>query len=222
MSTPEPNPRYADAAAVAGLAREVEGLRRGVEPLQGLSGQVEDLARVVTELAERVATSTRRARPGGAPSWLDLPADLDLAQSVLADLVEWLSDVYLRYADAARSFPDCWLWHPDVVEELLWLMAAWTAAYRAEAATVALAGDWHDRYRPGVVRRIKASAGTCSVENHLPRGDRPGGARPVVPIAEAMAPIAAWWAQHRPDTPPVPTGDQLATPTGRPARSRHR
>jgi hypothetical protein len=213
MSTAE-QPTYATAAAVAGLAREVEGLRHAVEPLRGLTGQVEDLARVVTELAERVITHTRSSSARtAAPSWLDLPQDMQTAHEVLADLVEWLGEVYLWYGDAARSFPDCWLWHPDVVEELLWLMAAWQAAYRAENATVALAGDWHDRYRPGVVRRIKTVAGTCSLENHVPRGDRPGGARPVVPLAEALDPIAAWWAQQRADTPPPPSDSQLAAPT---------
>lgn len=213
---------YATAAAVAGLAREVEGLRRAVEPMRGLTGQVEDLARVVAELAQRVATTVHRARPAGAPSWLDLPADIDAAQSLLADLVEWMAEVYLRYGDAVKSFPDCWLWHPEVVEELLWLMCAWTAAYRDETATVALAGDWHDRYRPGVVRRIKQVVGTCSLENHVPRGGRPGGARPVVPLAEAMAPISAWWSAHRHDTPPQPSEDQLRAPSTRLPRGGNR
>jgi hypothetical protein len=209
--TGDEQPGYADAAAVAGLAREVEALRRSVEPLKGLSGQVEDLARVVTELAERVASHTRKTNGSkvAALSWLDLPEDMQTAHQVLAELVGWLPEVYLRYADAARSFPDCWLWHPDVVEELLWLMATWQAAYRGEGATVAAAGDWHDRYRPGVVRRIKATAGTCSPENHLPRADRPSGARPVVPLADALGEIAGWWAQHRADQPPHPTQHHL-------------
>ena len=209
MATEE-NPTYATAASVAGLASEVEGLRRTVDALRGLSGQVEDLARVVSELAERVATAAGRPSPVSAPSWLDLPADLLAAQPLLRDLVTWLGDVYLRYPDGGKSLPDCWLWHPDVVEELVWLWHAWLAAYRAEAATVTAAGDWHDRYRPGVVRRIKTVAGTCSLETHLPRGDRSGG-RPVVPLAGAMAPIAQWWATRRTDTAPEPTSEQLAT-----------
>jgi len=114
--------------------------------------------------------------------------------------------VYLRYADAARLLPECWLWHPEVVEELLWLMYAWHAAYRDDDATVQRAGDWHDRYRPGVVRRIQELARHCSVENHLPRDGQPAGSRPVVPLAEALAPIADWWATRRGETPPQPTG----------------
>lgn len=203
------HPNYASAEAVAGLAREVEALRRGIEPMRGLAGQVEDLARVVGELAHKVMASTARRPVTAAPSWLDLPPDMQTAQNVLADLVSWLGEVYLRYGDAARSFPDCWLWHPDVVEELLALMTSWRAAYHSDTATAWNAGDWHDRYRPGTVRRIKAVAGTCSLDNHLPRADRPTGARPVVPLADALDEIGEWWAAHRDSTPPQPSEDQL-------------
>lgn len=204
-STNEPN--YASASAVAGLAREVEALRRAVEPVTALSRQIDDLARVVQEVAERQAASGPSTE--GAPSWLDLPADIGTVRTVLTDLTGWMHDVYLRYADAAHHLPECWLWHPDVVEELLWLMYAWLAAYRDEKATVARAGDWHDRYRPGVVRRIKALAGNCSLENHQPRGSR-YAATPAVPLGEALAPIAEWWATERDHTPPEPDDDQLA------------
>jgi len=54
--------------------------------------------------------------------------------------------MYLRYPDAAATLPDCWLWHPDLVEELLWLSHAWTAAYQGPDASVALAGDWQTAF----------------------------------------------------------------------------
>ncbi|MEU6643209.1 hypothetical protein ABZ863_11725 [Saccharomonospora sp. NPDC046836] len=198
---------YASASAVAGLAREVEALRKAVEPVTALSRQIDDLARVVRDLAASQAAGGPSAQ--GAPSWLDLPADPGAVRSVLEDLTGWMREVFLRYTDAAQHLPECWLWHPDVVEELLWLMYAWLAAYRDEKATVARAGDWHDRYRPGVVRRIKALAGNCSLENHQPRGNRHTSG-PVVPLAEAMAPIAEWWATRRDEIPPEPDDDQLA------------
>jgi hypothetical protein len=119
--------------------------------------------------------------------------------------------VYLRYPDAAQGLPDCWLWHPDVVEELLWLMHAWLAAYRDDKATVSLAGDWHDRYRPGVVRRITTTTGRCSLENHQPRDGQPPPGAPVVPVAGAAEQIATWWATTRTDPPPEPDEWHLAT-----------
>jgi hypothetical protein len=105
------------------------------------------------------------------------------------------------------GLPECWCWHPDIVEELLWLMHAWCAAYQGANASVTLAGDWHDRQRPGVVRRVRAVAGTCSRENHQ---TRPGWQRgstdtpPVVPSADAITLIAAWWGPARDEQAPEP------------------
>jgi hypothetical protein len=107
------------------------------------------------------------------------------------------------------------LWHPDVIEELLCLMQAWLAAYRDDKAAVTLAGDWHDRYRPGVVRRITTTAGRCSLENHQPREGQslPGG--PVVPVAGAAEQIATWWATARTNPAPEPDKWHLATANAR-------
>lgn len=153
--TGENGPAYATAAAVAGLAREVEALRRAVDGMRQVVNRVEDLASMVTRLAEAAAPKPAENR-AGTPSWLDLPHDIDPADVVLYELIGWMTKVYLRYTDAARSLPECWLWHPDVVEELLWLMHAWGGAYRFDDVPVSLAADWHDRLRPGVVRRIKS------------------------------------------------------------------
>jgi hypothetical protein len=122
--------------------------------------------------------------------------------------------VYLRFADAARTLPACWLWHPEIIEELLWLRAAWIAAHDP-SASIAQVADWHDRYRPGVVRRIRDYAGVCSLENH-----QPGRPRHIpalrVPVASAASAIAAWWTTDRDDTPPAPTSEQLSEAAGRP------
>ena len=189
--------------AVTGLAREVEGLRRS---LAGAASATE-LARVadlVADLSQIMNASGTPADP--PPSWLDLPADADAAATLLSDLVGWLGQVYLRYGDAAKGLPECWLWHPDVVEELVWLRHAWVDAYTSDVASVRAAGDWHDRLRPGVTRRISTYTKACSLESHLP--ERAFGAAPV-PMAEATDPILTWWVRHRTDPGPVPTDSQL-------------
>jgi hypothetical protein len=118
-----------------------------------------------------------------------------------------MTGIYLRYADAAEGLPECWLWHPEVVEELVWLMQAWTAAYEAKGAHVRMVADWHDRLRPGVVRRVKENyGGSCSLDNHL--GDR-AKPMPVVPVLDATDALAAWWADHRDERAPAPTQDQI-------------
>lgn len=202
---------YASASSVAALAREIEAMRDELSELLAIPGRLDELAGLVAQLAEATATVC----PSGGTevmSWLALPAEVTAVHEVLVELCGWLQQVYLRYPDAAAGLPECWLWHPDAVEELLWLQHAWQAAYRDERAVVSLAGDWHDRYRPGVVRRITNAAGRCSLENHQPRPDRPSLSAAVgVPLAEALEPIVTWWATHRNSTGPIPTPEQLAT-----------
>jgi hypothetical protein len=217
----------ATSSAVAGLAREVEGLRMALEAVTPLPEQVKrlhdevaPLPEQVTRLAKVVKTLADNANPGEedsrtAPlSWLDL-ADGDdaesdpaeAAQEMLADLSFWLVRVFLRYSDAA--LPECWWWHPDVVEELVCLMRSWLAAYVDADATVARAADWHDRYRPGTVKRIKTATANCSLENHQHSGElhRPA---PQIPSGAALAPIAAWWGTARTNTAPEPDADVVA------------
>ncbi|NMH97978.1 hypothetical protein HF526_11740 [Pseudonocardia sp. K10HN5] len=207
MPRPAKDGEFARADALAGLAREVEGLRRAVDPLREVGGRVEDLARLVGQLADALAAVTARPGPTPAPSWLMAPTDPAAVERVLGELCAWLHAVYLRYPDAAASLPECWLWHPDVVEELVWLMHAWCAAYQGKQASVALAGDWHDRQRPGVVRRIRATAGSCSWERHQtrPEWDQRLRGAVAVPGVDAVASIAGWWAARRDDPAPEPT-----------------
>ena len=73
--------------------------------------------------------------------------------------------VYLRYRDA--DCPSCWLWHPEVVEELWWLRQAHADAYHPETGSWLRVGDWHDRQRPGVVRRLVRAVGSCELALHL-------------------------------------------------------
>ncbi|MFD1235882.1 hypothetical protein ACFQ34_21525 [Pseudonocardia benzenivorans] len=196
---------------MAGLARLVDGLRRDLDPLTGLPDRVEELASLVASLAEALAASTARKQAGPAPSWLLAPTDRQKAADLLDGLIGWMGAVYLRYPDGLATLPDCWCRHPDVVEELLWLMYAWSAAYQGPAASVGLAGDWHDRQRPGVVRRIRQSAGSCSRENHQTRPNRPplpSGA-PAVPGAHELDVVAGWWASNRDKSAPEPTDPPL-------------
>jgi hypothetical protein len=201
-----------DGPDVAGLGREVEALRRRLGQLDRLSECVDELTELVSHLADTAAVIEAPTNvTASTPSWLDFPADeraANDAEQVLSSLAAWVAGVYLRYRDAIRAFPDCWLWHPEVVEELLWLHRAWTAAYSGQAPPTAV-GDWQERQRPGVVHRIREYAGVCSLEAHLPGRDRHTRA-PDLPIVDAIAAIAAWWVTDRAEPGPEPTYEQLA------------
>ncbi|WP_103348690.1 hypothetical protein [Amycolatopsis sp. CA-128772] len=220
----QPHPGCASTAAVSGLAREVEGLRMALEAVTPLPDQVKRLHDEVAPLPEQVTKLAKVVKalvdnaspdePGGRTpplSWLDLPddedSDIGAAQVVLTELAAWLVRVFLRYSDAALT--ECWWWHPDVVEELVCLMRSWLAAYVDADATVARAADWHDRYRPGAVKRIKTATANCSLENHQPGGERHRPA-PSIPSDASLASIAAWWETARTDPAPEPDLEVVA------------
>jgi hypothetical protein len=188
---------------------------------------VEELAQIVARLAEATASGLGPDEPEPVPSWLDLPSSVREARELLDDLTPWLARVYLRYGDA-RGLPECWLWHPEIVEELLWLRRAWVDAYRVDGAPLARSADWHDRWRPGVVRRINHYAGNCSLDNHLHtrnnnrNGHRNNRGAPEAPHSGAAGQIATWWGRHRRDPAPGPTAEQLATSAAPPDGSRCR
>jgi hypothetical protein len=138
------------------------------------------------------------------------------AENLLSKLNAWVAGIYLRYNDA-RSLPVCWMWHPDIVEELLWLHLAWLAAHSPDAATSAV-GDWHDRQRPGVVRRVNGYASACSLGAHRPGGDRHTTLVPTV--VDASDAIAGWWTTNRDEPAPEPTEEQLAAAAARSMRPR--
>lgn len=222
-----PEPGFARADVVAGLARELAGLRRLVDSLPGelatVGERVDDLARIVAQLADTVAATPPRAAPSPARSWLLAPDDPQLARELLAELRGWLELVFLRYPDAREALPECWAWHPEVVEELLWLSAAWNQAYQGSQASAQLAGDWHDRQRPGVLRRLRAAAAACSRETHQHAATRPGwgparAEAPKLHDDDTLDAIAGWWAEHRdqpaPEPPPRPAAARPPWPDG--------
>lgn len=200
------------------------------ESLESLGSEVERLRRALEAVTVAVATVTERtgehhdsilelaaavqdlAGPGGTPprvtSWIDMAVDeQDQATGRLAELAAWLQVVYLRYPDAA-DLPSCWAWHPDVVEELWTLYHCHTVAYYSRGGAWSKVADWHDRLRPGVVRRIAASVGTCELARHRLGGDLADSAPPRTPLAEHLHTVTAAWAERR--EAPVPTPEALA------------
>jgi hypothetical protein len=227
----EKDPGTAALAAAAGLARSVESLTRDVAAMkQGLQQTasktaVTRLAETVTTLGNTVASfedllTRLTAKPGSGGnttaddagevepvrSWLRLPEDTAAVEAVLSELLPWMETTYLRYSTARESLPPCWLWHPEIVEELLWLMDAWTAAYEGPEASNKLVGDWHDRQRPGVTRRIDEYAPSCDVLAHR---DTAGQRAVVVPLAADADPFVTWWATSRDNHGPAPTPEQI-------------
>ena len=196
-----------------GLARSVARLTAAADVCEAdreaLHGHVRELAGMVTDLARSDGSGPVR---GGPPilSWLDLggwPPDGPGPVTVLADLADWLRRVYLRYSGTV--LPDCWMWHPGVVEELLVLRRLWADMHDRRTGSSRQVADWHQIYRPGVAKRIKESpAGSCDLLRHANGGDLSDSNGDPAPLADHSALIARSWA--RDGRVPHPTPEMLA------------
>lgn len=195
-------------------------LARALERTQRRVGELETLVRQLSADVTRLT----RARPpagdetgmagSGVGGWL-AARDVEAGVTGLRDLIDWVEAVYLRYPDG--ELPSCWLWHPVVVEELWWLHGAHSAAFDDEAGSWQRIGDWHDRFRPGVAKRLRAAVGSCELALHTAGTDLHDG--PVVPLAAAATDIARAWTTSR--ALPEPDSDQLVT-AERHDRAQHR
>jgi hypothetical protein len=139
---PDGEPGDGSAAALRaqllGLGRDVDSLRRVVDrhdrTLRTVAGRVTDLdaqtrssAATLADLCEQIADLVGGEQGSAAHrSWF-ATTDSRQAQSRLVELVQWLDRVYFQFPDAV--LPSCWIWHPSVVEELLWLQRSWTEAF---------------------------------------------------------------------------------------------
>ncbi|MGE3256520.1 hypothetical protein [Pseudonocardia sp.] len=168
-----------------------------------------DLAALATHLTDDQPNPTRDTAPA-VRSWLLADSPQFDAHADLAQLIWWVDRVYLRYSRARLS--SCWLWHPEVIEELWWLRGAHADAYHPEDGSWLRVGDWHDRQRPGVERRINTLLGCCDLTRHADQHGRPAdiGEPDPVPLTRHAAAVADTWTAHPRTAGPEPTAEQLA------------
>jgi hypothetical protein len=171
---------------VAALA---SGLTRLTRRVGDQGDELQALGQAVAALTPPAAREPVTPTLDGAP------------EAAVVDLLDWLAEVYLQY-DGSTLAP-CWAWHPGVVEELAVLRGIHRVIY-AEPDWLRL-GDWHDRYRPGVVRRVGAALAACDISRHadtLIPGTR------TVPLGDALGPIYTARANKAPI--PAPSDAQAA------------
>ena len=188
------------------------------ETLKEADGHIRALAQLVTKMAG--------PNPATPVSWLLLgpaqsdgdgdgppPAHISLeeATKLLETLTRWVSDVYLRFDDA--ELPSCWMWHPDVIEELVWLHGLHRDVYAGKGAAWSKVADWHDRFRLGVVRRVQnyLRDGCDLTRHHWGSGDKSDRGVPAVPLAAHLGTVARVWSDDR--VTPAPDAVQSADAT---------
>jgi hypothetical protein len=98
----------------------------------------------------------------------------------LDELQGWISEVlYPNYGDYLRDqrIEPCWPEHPAAINELSWLYNEWHNAYLPDERKPRDAADWHDRWLPGVLRRLDEVFRACGHRAQAIRDRRTSGDR---------------------------------------------
>jgi len=159
--------------AVAALAVRVDGLRRRVETL---ATKVDDLTSTqqqhatvldgIDELRRQVEQILAILGNDDEPApveWFWLTMTDQQRTERLSELSDWVETVlrtqYPSYL--VGQIRPCWQNHPEVMWELAWLYQLWTRAYLTRRPAPKDAADWHDRWSPGVIRRLSQTMRRC-------------------------------------------------------------
>jgi hypothetical protein len=140
-----------------------------------------DLGKLASQVEAQAATLANALAAGPraqAPTWVGLsPED---HETQLAELTQWV-DGMLRpsYPDSAPAA--CWPHHWQAIWELSTLAAEWRRIYQRPAPDLAGALDFHDRWLPGVARRLAAIQADCITGRCMAAEtrQRPGHGSPV-------------------------------------------
>jgi hypothetical protein len=172
MTDPPPSGRE-QSPAVAALAVRVDGLRRRIETLATkidvLTSTQQEHATVLDGIAqlrrqvEQILAILGNDDEPSPSEWFWLTMTDQKRDERLGELSDWVDTVlrtqYPGYT-AAQIRP-CWPHHPEARWELVWLYQLWTRAYLTPRPAAKDAADWHDRWTPGVIRRLAQVMRQC-------------------------------------------------------------
>ena len=165
-----------------------------------LTERMEALENDVATLAEGVLHLKEQRDPSRVRSWLQ-EDDEEGARLTLGDLAGWVGQIWIQYPDG--QLPECWLYHPPIIEELVAQMGAHRACFRKGGTWQAFA-TWHDR-RPGVAARIRSYAPSCTLDLHQPGEPFDPAVVPTVPRLQDISVVASQWISTGTSPYPSPT-----------------
>lgn len=209
-SEPSPDGQRRNDQRLADLADQITALRgivQGVPDAEQFGAIVEELSEHIRALADRI-TGLEQSSDGSnseqerSQVWdftsltgaAALAAQQQLTDWVTTVLGDWYGVVGAPTAsqsvqrakqfNGGQRIPECWPQHRDLIMELSWLCQEWLRVYRTADGTPARAGDWHDRWLPGLLRRLpSSSAGGCLDGSHRDPTALPPRAAPPRPAA---------------------------------------
>jgi hypothetical protein len=173
--------------SVAALAVRLDGLRRDVDSLAAKVGALTSTQREqgialdgISELRSQVEQilAILSEEGGASPTgWFWLTMNDKDHDDKLGELFDWVETVLRpQYPDyLGEQIRPCWLNHPEARWELAWLYQLWSLAYLSKRSIPKEAADWHDRWAPGVVRRLNEVMRRCQEGCQRQPGSRGNG-----------------------------------------------
>lgn len=199
----EPTPPL-DAQAIG---RELDRISRWVQKAgdeKAWSDELKQMWKATRECFEGLAALAVASGPAPSRAWLlQVGEEPEALVERLADLVDWLDKVFVRYP--GTELPTCWLWHPWIVEELLWLRSYHAQAYGSgQNSGPAAQGVWHDQSLPRLLDRLRKYP--CDLSKHIP-GAQAARDPVAAPLAGHVHAVVEEWTTT--GLPPAPTEEQL-------------
>ncbi len=162
-----------ESPAVAALAIQLSRLRQQIDSLtaklDGITGKQQrhdTLLADVSQLRKQIDTildvlDTDKEASPATWFWLTMPEQE--RQAKLDELHDWVETVLRQhYPDyLANQIKPCWPNHPEAIWELSWLYQLWSLTYLTSRSAPKDAADWHDRWTPGVIRRLTSVMTNC-------------------------------------------------------------
>jgi hypothetical protein len=145
---PEVDPADSDLKS---LKAKVDAVTRTQHEQAAALNDMAELRRQVEKILDLIAEEDESSRPW---FWLTMPERE--REEKLSELTDWVETVLrVQYPDyLADQIRPCWPNHPETRWELSWLYQLWSAAYLGARPGLKDAADWHDRWFPGVSRRL--------------------------------------------------------------------
>ncbi len=154
------------AVHVDRLRREVESLAAKVDALANTQPQHRALLDDISELrhqVEQILATLTEENEASPAEWFWLTMSEQARDEKFGELFDWVETVLrTQYPDyLADQIRSCWPNHPEARWELGWLYQQWSLTYLAQRPAPKDAAEWHDRWSPGVLRRLSTVMSRC-------------------------------------------------------------
>jgi hypothetical protein len=159
--------------AVTALAIQVARLRQQLDALAGTQQRHTAVLSNVSDIKQQIdgILAILDAERDTSPAvWFWLTMSDQEREEKFSELYDWVETVLRQqYPDyLADHIKPCWPDHPEARWELTWLYQLWTLTYLTDRSAPKDAADWHDRWAPGVIRRLSQIMARCTQASHTP------------------------------------------------------